>query len=201
MTEAKIQLSDAEMELVCNAELILTKNRILQKAKTLLESLAEEMALFQQNRYPNNALFTIPPKVSKGENYKGLPYLILDYPRAFSPSGIFAVRSFFWWGHFFSSTLQVSGLYKPEFEQRIINAYEDLRAHGYFAGISEDPWQHHFSKNNYQSISELSKEAFATVCRRQAHIKIAASWPLHQWPLAAGNLLSSWKKLIQISLD
>ena len=32
------------------------------------------------------------PKISKGENYKGLPYVMLDYPRCFGKTDIFAIR-------------------------------------------------------------------------------------------------------------
>ncbi len=40
MSEAKIRLSQKEMELVINADLILTKNAILEKVKHLLLGIA-----------------------------------------------------------------------------------------------------------------------------------------------------------------
>jgi hypothetical protein len=51
-------------------------------------------------------------KISRGENYQLLPYIILDYPSYFSRNNIFAVRTMFWWGNFFSITLHLSGDHK-----------------------------------------------------------------------------------------
>ncbi len=34
---------------------------------------------------------------------------MLDYPRAFGRDSIFACRTFFWWGRFFSLTLHLAG--------------------------------------------------------------------------------------------
>ena len=48
-------------------------------------------------------------KISRGENYRGLPYLILDYPAYFSQKDIFAFRTMFWWGHFFQCRTTSTG--------------------------------------------------------------------------------------------
>ena len=64
------------------------------------------------------------PKISKGENYKGLPWLVLDYPRYFNKEDIFAIRTLFWWGNFFSITLHISGKYKMRYEKKIIDSFE-----------------------------------------------------------------------------
>jgi len=71
----------------------------------------------------------VSPKISRGENYLGLPYLVLDYPRLFRPDAVLAIRTFFWWGHFFSSTLQLSGGYKTEFLSRLQAAQETFSKH------------------------------------------------------------------------
>ena len=85
MSEAKIRLSPAEMKLVTNEDWILTKNNILKKVRSLLEGYQEKQQNFllrHQTHLPAE-LFTASGKISKGENYRGLPYLILDYPRFF----------------------------------------------------------------------------------------------------------------------
>src|SRR4051812_46777397 len=113
MQAPKIQLSATEMELIRNAEVILTKNRILEKVRRLLEEVQEaQLQVIKNNQWQDHPLFQLSPKISKGENYMGLPYLILDHPRIAQPEGLFFIRTMFWWGRFFSSTLQVSGLYK-----------------------------------------------------------------------------------------
>src|SRR5688572_25425075 len=114
MSEAKIRLSAKEAELIGNAEIILTKNAILRKVNELLAVLQQE----QRNLIMASAA-TLPigvvrssPKISRGENYKGLPYQVLDHPRVFEQENIAAVRTMFLWGNFFSVTLHLSGNYK-----------------------------------------------------------------------------------------
>jgi hypothetical protein len=199
MKETKIQLSPAEMDLMCNASIILTKNKILQLVKMLLEELQTEMWETDFKKETNN-IFNIPPKISKGENYLGLPYLVLDYPRIFTQSHSFAIRSMFWWGHFFSSTLHLSGSYATACRNNIIHHYPLLSGRDYFIGIQPDPWQHHFEENNYQKISTITGSEFQKHCS-QEHIKIAAKWPLTDWPVAAKQLFESWKMFLQICLE
>ncbi|HUC82543.1 MAG TPA: hypothetical protein VMR70_16670 [Flavisolibacter sp.] len=138
------------------------------------------------------------PKISKGENYLGLPYVILDYPRISKAEDLFFIRSMFWWGNFFSSTLQVSGSYKQAFAAQIIAAYDDLKEHNYAVGINANPWVHHFEAENYRPIQQLSSKGFTEVITQQPHIKIAASWPLSKWDEAAITLLNSWKFFVDL---
>ncbi len=108
---AKIQLSKLENELVNNTEWILTKQAIINKVYLLLGELHETYASILNDERYFISIFkgTKSGKISKGENYLGLPYAILDYPAIFKKEDVFAIRTMFWWGNFFSITLHVSG--------------------------------------------------------------------------------------------
>src|SRR6476619_3541717 len=125
---AKIQLSPAEQRLITNAEILLTKNRVLEKMWQLLSEMQQEM---QQSAptFSKPHIFQMTPKISRGENYLGLPYLILDYPRVFDRENIFVIRSFFWWGNFFSSTLQQSGNFKTAALPKLEAAFSTFSKH------------------------------------------------------------------------
>src|SRR3989337_3789488 len=128
MDTAKIRLSPEEAALVIRADWILTKNSIIQKTKQLLASLQTEqqhLLLSSSSLFPEE-IINSSPKISKGENYKGLPYLVLDYPRYFNKEDAFAIRILFWWGNFFSGTLHLSGIYKKKYEEKIIRSFESL---------------------------------------------------------------------------
>lgn len=195
MQGSKIRLSAAEIELFSNAEIILTKNSIVQKTTLLLNEVQEN--LLHETRLHGYHI-TSTPKISRGENHLRLPYIVLDYPRISNNSNLFFIRSLFWWGNFFSSTLQVSGDYKLRFTNKLKEAYQSLAEREYFVGVHEDPWQHHFGQENYRKIGELSKEAYATILETQDHIKIAARWPLSDWDSAATKLTGSWKLFMQL---
>jgi hypothetical protein len=197
---SKIQLSAGEMSLITNSEWILTKNQILAKTKNLLANLQLEQSHILHaagSKLPAEVLDT-SAKISKGENYQGLPYLILDYPRLFNKENIFAIRTMFWWGNFFSITLHVSGNYKIELEQKVMNAFLLLKETGFHFCHNADQWDHHFETNNYKSLKELGKSDFDTLIKKSSFIKIAHKIPLQQWNEVEKILKENFKKLIEI---
>ena len=191
MEVSKIQLSKAETELMQNAEIILTKNRVLQKMTALLEELQALQIVFVRNHLLYHEVFDVSPKISRGENYQGLPYLILDYPRLSSGNHLFFIRSMFWWGKFFSSTLHISGRFKESFSGHIKDSLSSLSQHS--IGINTDPWVHHFEKDNYRSMASLSINEYEEICNEVDHLKIGIHFPLQQWPDASMKLLGNWK--------
>jgi hypothetical protein len=101
----------------------------------------------------------------------------------------------FWWGNFFSSTLQLAGGYKEQHLPKLAASFEALALQDYYLGIHEDPWQHHFGPSNFKSLSAMSKNEYSFLLEQQPHIKIAARWPLSDWDMAANHLVKSWKTL------
>ena len=190
MNETKIRLSEQEMQMVVNAELILTKNRIIEKAGLLLSSLQHSFHQVIPNKetgLPDEVLNT-SAKISRGENYEGLPYLILDYPRYFTKPDIFAIRTMFWWGHFFSITLHLSGKYKDNFIPKIVNAYSLLKDAGFQVSAGDEEWVHHFERNNYLPLSLVSEAEFYQIMKEGSFLKLAKKYSLSDWPLVAEKL-------------
>lgn len=198
MDLAKIRLSAKETELVTNADWILTKNGILQKVNALLAAVQPaQQELLVASSLPSDIIHS-SPKISRGENYKGLPWYVLDYPRLFTQEHVFAIRSFFWWGHFFSVTLQLSGQYKEQFQQRVIDAHAALTANDFFICTNENEWEHHFESNNYQPVSGFTKESFANNITGHRFTKIAVQIPLTKWEEAGELLTKRFAFLLQL---
>ena len=190
MNETKIRLSEQEMQMVVNAELILTKNRIIEKAGLLLSSLQHSFhqgIINKDSGLPDEILNT-SAKISRGENYEGLPYLILDYPRYFIKPDIFAVRTMFWWGHFFSITLHLAGKYKDLYVPKIENAFSLLKDAEFQVSAGEDEWVHYFEKNNYLPLKSLSETDFNVKMQEGSFLKLAKKYPLSEWPVVAEKL-------------
>ena len=197
MMEAKIRLSANEMELVMNAGWILTKNGIIEKAKWLLEDVQQQMVdhLRAESKPLHADTIYGSPKISKGENYKGLPYLVLDYPRIFHKEKIFAIRTMFWWGNFFSTTLHLGGGCKDQSENKIISELPLLKNHHFYWCVNKDEWEHHFEISNYIPLTDLSNTEFKKIVQEKSFIKIAKKIPLHQWNEAGKILISNFKLL------
>jgi hypothetical protein len=199
MDRTKIRLSPEEMALVTRADWILTKNSVIQKTKQLLAALQTE----QQQLLTSCAsllpeeILNSSPKISKGENYKGLPYLVLDYPRYFTREDAFTIRTFFWWGNFFSVTLHLSGIYKSKCKEKIIDSFESLKKKDFSVCINEDQWEHHFETDNYVPIHTLTVPGFEEIISKRTFIKLSKKIPLQQWDDAEKNLLKIFSQLIK----
>jgi hypothetical protein len=199
MEEAKVQFSPAEMELICNKEIILTKNRVIEKIKYLLQQLQDSMLLYRKINAAvlQNEVFNSNPKISRGENYLGLPYLVLDYPRCFQQKNIFTIRTMFWWGNFYSTTLHIAGSFKDEYIAKIEQAYNLLIQENYYVGINTEPWEHDFGEDNYKKISLLSREEFIKICEKHVHIKIATNITINN-AFVHKNLIKNWEDFMKI---
>lgn len=202
MTEkTKITLSAKELELVCNKEWILTKQIIIEKVYQLFGGLAASM---QQHLTAKADLLPAPvmaigPKISKGENYKGLPYVMLDYPRYFSRDSTLAIRTFFWWGNFFSITLQLSGEYKQDAISSLQANFSFLQHNNYWVCINKEPWHHHFENDNYVPVQNLTAASFSAMLSREPFIKIAKQINLQQWDAAGEFLEYHFNEMVMLS--
>ena len=119
MDNAKIQFSADELRLVTDEQVILTKNRIIEKISIFFGLLQSCYRIKSADIFSSLGIVQ-QPKISRGENYNGLPYVILDYPRHFTKEDIFAIRTMFLWGNDFSITLHLKGRYKKLFEEPLI---------------------------------------------------------------------------------
>jgi len=187
-------LLTSELELVCNAEILLTKNRVIEKVYRMFGALCEDYKM-------HTTAFTSPPvktinnpKISRGENYNRLPYVMLDYPRQFSKTDVFAVRTFFWWGNFFSLTVQLQGSYQARFADALQDAITKGELSQWYITLSNEKWQHHFDNDYFEPINKeknynLTKLPF---------IKIVTKIPLQKWDNAYEYLFQSFLQIMKV---
>jgi hypothetical protein len=181
--KSKLMLSAEELQLVGNAGWILTKRAIIDKVNFLFGGLAAAMKdqVLAKNEYLPAAVIASTAKIAKGESYLHLPYVILDYPRCFDKENIFAVRTMFWWGNFFSCTLHLSGVYKTLFAQALQNNISTLQQNNFYICINEDEWQHHFDADNYVPANTLTAQKAVSIILQQHFIKVSAKFSFQQW--------------------
>lgn len=179
MPAANVELSKKELELVVNSEFILTKNRIVQKVYDLFGFLSEDFrhTLNSFSNWLPAAALSSSPKIYKGENYLGLPYVMMDYPRLFNKDHVFAIRCFFWWGSYFSITLQLSGKFFEQYKTLLSQFIQDKQNEDYFICVNASPWEHHFEESNYKLFNAVITEEIL----QKEFIKIAVRLPLNKW--------------------
>ena len=202
MNQAKIRLSAKEMELVSDPDFILTKNNVLNKAVLVLENLCmsySELAKEKKEKLPEE-LNLASSKISRGENYLGLPYRVLDYPAIFSGENILAIRTMFWWGHFFSITLHLAGKYKKRIEYKLIQS-QLLQKTGFHICTSKEQWHHHFETNNYTDITNLSEGQLKNEIISKDFVKLAAYIPVTDWDNMPKKMPEQFRHFIEIISD
>lgn len=199
MDSTKIRLSPEEAALVVRADWILTKNAILQKINHLLAALQTEQqhVLASYSLLLPEEIIKTSPKISKGEKYKGLPWLVLDYPRYFNQEDVFAIRTLFWWGNFFSCTLHLSGIYKTNYEKKIIDSFDILKSMDFYTCVNAEQWEHHFETTNYLPLHDFTASQFEKMINHRRFIKLSKKNPLQQWNEADKNLLEIFSQLIK----
>jgi hypothetical protein len=200
--DSKLMLSDDELQLVTNTGWILTKRKIMDTVNVLLGDIAvkQKQVIENEKAWLPEAVVLSTPKIAKGENYLQLPYLLLDYPRCFDGADIFAVRTMFWWGNFFSITLHLSGLYKEKFQQKILDNM-DAMEQDVFICIHENQWHHHFEPDNYISIKNLRIGAWQDMVIEKDFIKLAIKFPLQPWAALPALLDKSFLEMIELLKD
>jgi hypothetical protein len=102
---------------------------------------------------------------------------MLDYPRNFGKKDVFAIRNFFWWGNFFSITLQLEGDYYNRHALQIQEANHRNQLKGWWVGCSANRWEHHFESENYRLLNDEIKDNLLGL----PHLKIAKKIPLEKW--------------------
>ena len=174
-----------------DAELILTKNRIICKLQQVFGGVATGLQQKIQLRQPplSEEVTRISPKISKGEQYKELPYVMLDYPRFFSREDVLAIRTFFWWGHYCSVTLHLKGRYLKQYLPAVQKNCSGLD--GFKICTSGDEWNHDLQSNAYLPATET-----AYLIGEMEFLKIGKLLPLENWPEMEASLLQLATQLL-----
>jgi len=193
-------LTPDELAALQNTEFFKLKQRATAKLLQLFGGLAQNM-----KQLPEHQNFDFPAgcdvqlgKISKGENYQNLPYMVLDFPRLFKSGDIFACRTLFWWGHGFSFTLLLQGNSLHRFWPAISSNFHRLSGQNYYLSVAETPWRHEFTSNTYQPCSRFGTAELEQQVLRHGFCKIALPLPLEQWNSVPEAGLQAYRQFLQL---
>ena len=198
MQPAKISLSIEETALVRDPGLILTKRSIMNKAAHLLGDVSDRYGLALGNLSGSIPAWSHShPKLSRGENYRELPYLILDFPAIFGKADVFALRTFFWWGHYFSLILHLKGQYQELYLPKLLGEMDKGWGNEGYLYDGDDEWDHVIEGGIYKRVSSLSSRERLAFSGKP-FFKWTSVVPLDQWDNAAVILDGYFGEIIQI---
>jgi hypothetical protein len=182
MPSANLILSREEYELLGNRDVILTKNALMEQLSKWLAGMADlyrDHVSAQQYQWP--AAFMTSPKIAKGEQHEGFPWLMLDYPRLFTQQDTCAIRSFCWWGHYASIGLHLSGWslqkYLPAVQVFVQELYEQGET-GWYLSKGSDPWGQQLDGPDFIPLQVFESGYWQ---EERAFIRVIKKIPLDKW--------------------
>ncbi|MEO5998697.1 MAG: hypothetical protein ABIN89_18180 [Chitinophagaceae bacterium] len=198
MEKTKIQLSTDELLLMQNSDWILTKNSVIEKISQGLGSLVLNMQreLVAASLIEETIILS-SPKISRGEKYQGLPYVMLDYPRLFGREDILAIRTLFWWGNYCSITLHVKGGHQELISARIISDHYQLGQNSFYISFSGNEWNHNMASDDYKTISTISQQELGKILSGTGFLKLTAKVEIGPWDEMEKRLFELFLRLAE----
>lgn len=175
------ELAEQELLYLQDTNFLTAKLRIQKKMQALLERTQKSLQALPQSLSFPEQVWEVPPKISRGENYKGLPYLVLDYPRVFQQESQFAYRTMLWWGHGFSCTLQLGGSYWQQYQSAILGKLKALQAQQWWLCVNDTPWEYHYEADNYMPLEDLLVQEKLQLLAQKPFFKISRRLPLREY--------------------
>ncbi len=171
-------------------ELTLIQDKLFFELKqSALQKIEDELAILSQNiknhissneyHFPENTDITFG-KTSKGENYKGLPYRILDIPRLFKQEGIFAYRIMFWWSKGFYFTFHLSGEHLESYLIKLESQFPMWQKQNVFYYKNDNEWQHEVEAPFYYPMENTDFDKLKRIAQEQGYLKIARKLDIFQ---------------------
>lgn len=187
-----------EIDFISDQRIIATKNRLTKKLVRHLEQLRAFLA-DNVKRQPFPGIHFTSGKISKGENYQGFPYLVLDYPAIFKREDMFAVRTIIWWGNYTSNVFIIKGKYLDHFKNVFPEKLPGLPGGKlFFKGRS--PWLNEVNKE-YVPCGMLNSEDVRHQIDQYHFIKIVETHNLDEinhLQSKTGNFIDSiWRLLYE----
>jgi hypothetical protein len=171
-----MDLSDYELNIINDTKFLTTKFDVITKVSGQLDTLNNKI---HENIYKYSEILPAQAlkrsgKVSRGENYQHLPYLVLDSPRVFEKQDIFVFRSMFWWGHEYSFTLHLQGQYLAQYLPFILDHFTLIQQQDVYVCINSSPWQYYFEPDNHVEASSTQAKSIIDHANKYDFFKLSS---------------------------
>jgi len=173
---SKLMLSDDELFFLQQTQPFALKAAITEKVYSFLaETKAGIAHINEQNKFifPEGT-DTVSGKISKGENYKGLPYYVLDFPKLFSSENIFSFRIMLWWGNYWSVHIHLSGKSWQQYQTAIRQNISKIADRDFYLNIAEDEWTYEMNESNYLPITQNNIQEVRERLNTQRYLRLSA---------------------------
>jgi hypothetical protein len=144
------------------------KHEVMQKTNVLFNSLGQKLsqsecipAIYRNQNY----------KITRGENYQLMPYMVLDYPQIKDKAFTLVMRTMFWWGHFISCQLIVQTA-QLNIEATANNLAGKRKTRLWTAS---NLWDHDCKSDAFTKLKYLSAAEIQSFLEHQTHLKLVST--------------------------
>ncbi len=180
--DTNLSLNDDDLHFLSDREIFLKKRQLSDHIIDILgdiEAHIQQTAVDYVHKIPESA-FQKRGKISRGENYLGFPWFILDHPATFQKDQVFAFRTLVWWGNYFSVTFHISGtcydkMDVREFIFQLRKTFPDL-----LVCRSEHQCEHFIERPNFIPAEELLQKIESLSGDQHTFLKVAIKIPFEE---------------------
>lgn len=157
------------------------KHKIIEKWEAFLSDLVQNIDTWIKNTpeytLPNEIIHTTP-KISKGENYQGMPYMVLDYPRGFGKEDSLAFRNLLLWNRGLYSTWFFEGKYIDY----ALKTYPKKDNTSMYLHQNTDKWIHELNEVDiYIDKPENCLSLLENTAKALKYLKFSNFTPFNKW--------------------
>lgn len=132
-------------------------------------------------------------KIARGENYRGLPYWVCDFPAHMGREHIWAFRLVVWWGNHISFNLILKGRFKKAIHLNV----ETVRSNDLYFTLVETPWAIEFDPEVQKIASSLSLEEILSHFEQHDFIKLSCKFKLEEINLLPSLSVTCFDRLTE----
>lgn len=171
-------LSEKQKEFIADPESFVLKNEVDEQVNKLLYRFQQQLStLVDQNIYAfPDKLAKTGFKVSKGNNHKGFPFQVMDFPASLGQEHAFSFRSVIWYANFFSFSLILKGKPKQVYAEYL----DQLTDKRYTLAWSDNIWESHIYIDQSLSITQNQLADINKISEEKEAFKIIKSYNLNQ---------------------
>lgn len=189
----ELSFSEKELSYLRDSDFLLTKSEITNKVIYLLGEVRQALKNFLKESgfvFPAGTdLFN--GKISKGEKYKGLPYVVLDFPKLMQKENIFALRTMFWWSREWSCTLHLQGEVLCHYQENLLSNLTGCKNKEIWFCVNAQPWEYDYTENNYHPVHQITPDKISSHLAKNHFVKVSRRLELNRYQELTSFVLDS----------
>ncbi len=163
-----IKLTKSELEFAADSHYPLLKLKLFEGVQGQFHDLGKAL---QSGDILFNAIpLGLDYKISKGENLKGLPYMVLDYPRISGPVFPSLIRIVFWWGKYISFQFYIKS--ESVLAMDTADCLSEIKKLRLYDG--NDIWDQDLASASFLKTNQTESKTLCAVIKRNKYVRLTS---------------------------